>query len=290
MLKHFLILAGRGSYPFEMARGARAAGVEKISILALRGAAARGVKALADDVEWMGVGELERGLAWARARGGASMVLAGGVSPLALFRTRFDALSRQLLRELPVKNAHTIFGRLVDQFEANGTRVLPGSVFMDAALPGPGVLTQRAPNAGEESDIALGLRAAMGICNLDIGQTLAVCRGMITAVEAFEGTNAAIRRAGKLVRGGVVVKVAKEGHDMRFDLPVIGPETIPALRRAGVTALAFQARRTIFLEREKTIRLANRAGIAIVALDSGLPAAPTRPADGNGAAESGGAT
>jgi len=204
------------------------------------------------------------------------MVLAGGVSPLALFRTRFDALSRQLLRELPVKNAHTIFSRLVDQFEVNGTRVLPGSVFMHAALPASGVLTQRAPNAEEQSDIHLGHCVAMQMCNLDIGQTLVIHRGMITAVEAFEGTNAAIRRSGKLVRGGVVVKVAKDGHDMRFDIPVIGRETIPVLRRAGVTALAVQAHRVILLERDEVVALANRANIAITVLDSGLPPAPTR--------------
>ena len=275
--EHLLILAGRGTYPFEMADGARRTGVKKISILALRGAAERGVKKLADEIEWIGVGEMERGLAWGKAAGANAMVLAGGVSPLALFTTRFDALSNKILRGLPVKNAHTIFGRLAEAVEQNGTRVLPASVFMDNALPAPGVLTQRAPNAGEESDIALGHRAAMGMCNLDIGQTLAVCNGMITAVEAFEGTNAAIRRAGKLVRGGVVVKVAKDGHNMRFDIPVIGPETIPVLKRAGITALVFQARRTIFLEREKTIHLANKAGIAIAAVDSGLPAAPTRP-------------
>jgi len=274
---HLLILAGRGAYPYEMAAGARAAGVEKISILALRGAAGRGVKKLADEIQWIGVGELERGLAWAKARGAGGMALAGGVSPLVLFTTRFDALSKKLLRGLPVKNAHTIFGRLVETFEENGLRVLPASVFMDAALPAPGVLTQRAPNAGEESDIALGLRTAMGMCHLDVGQTLAVCRGMVTAVEAFEGTNAAIRRAGKLVRGGVVVKVAKDGHDMRFDIPVVGPETVPVLRRAGITALVFHARRTLLLEREKTIRLADRAEIAMVAVDSGLPAAPVRP-------------
>jgi DUF1009 family protein len=275
--EQLLILAGRGAYPFEMARGARDAGVKKISILALRGAAPRCIKSIADEIEWIGVGEMERGIAWAKKTGATFMAMAGGVSPLALFRARFDALSKKLLREMPVKNAHTIFGRLAQVIEANGTRVLPASVFMDAALPAPGFLTQRAPTPGEESDISLGHRVAMEMCNLDIGQTLVINSGMITAVEAFEGTNAAIRRAGKLARGGVVVKVAKFGHDMRFDIPVIGRETIPVLRKAGITALALQARRVILLDRDETIALANRANIAITVLDSGLPAAPTRP-------------
>ena len=275
--EQLLILAGRGAYPFEMVAGARQAGVAKISILALRGAASRALKSVADEIAWIGVGEMERGLAWARERPAADLVMAGGVSPLALFQTRFDALSKKILRELPVKNAHTIFGRLAETIEANGTRVLPASVFMDAALPDPGLLTQRAPTPDEASDIALGHRTAMELCNLDIGQTLVIHRGMITAVEAFEGTNAAIRRGGKLVRGGVVVKVAKDGHDMRFDIPVIGRETLPVLRRAGITALAIQARRTLLLERADVITAANRANIAITVLDSGLPPAPTRP-------------
>ena len=274
--EHFLILAGRGTYPFVMARGARAAGVKTLSILALRGAASRDLKPLGDAIHWIGVGEMERGLAWTRERGATHMAMAGGVPPLALFTTRFDALSRNILRNLAVKNAHTIFGGLAEAIEANGTRVLPASVFMDAALPEPGVLTQRAPTEAEQSDINLGHRVAMGLCNLDIGQTLVIHRGMITAVEAFEGTNAAIRRAGKLVRGGVVVKVAKDGHDMRFDIPVIGRETIPVLRRAGITALAVQARRVIMLERDEVVALANRANIAITVLDPGLPPAPTR--------------
>ncbi|MCL1888049.1 MAG: UDP-2,3-diacylglucosamine diphosphatase LpxI [Kiritimatiellaeota bacterium] len=279
--KHFLILAGRGTYPLVMARGARRAGVETLSILAIRGAADRAVKGLADAVHWIGVGEMERGLAWALERGATHMAMAGGVSPLALFTTRFDTLSKKLLLAMPVKNAHTIFGGLAEAVEANGIRVLPASVFMDDALPEPGLLTRRAPTPQEDSDIALGLGAAMVMGNLDIGQTLVAHRGMITAVEAFEGTNAAIRRAGKLTRGGVVVKVAKDGHDMRFDIPAIGPGTLSAIRRAGVTALAFQARRTILLDRDETVRLADKAGIAVVAVDSGLPPAETRPGVGH---------
>ncbi len=275
--EQLLILAGRGSYPFEMARGARQAGVKKIAVLALRGAASRGLKSLADEFQWLGVGEVERGLAWAKAHAGAAMVMAGGVSPLALFQTRFDALSKRLLHELPVKNAHTIFGRLAEVIEENGTRVLPASSFMEDAIPAAGVLTRRAPAPAEDADIALGHRVALGMSNLDIGQTLVVHGGMVTAVEALEGTNAAIRRGGKLAKGGVVVKVAKDGHDMRFDIPVIGHETIPVLRKARISALAIQAGRTLILERDKVITLANRANIAIVALDTGLPSAPTRP-------------
>ena len=117
----------------------------------------------------------------------------------------------------------------------------------------------------------------MTVSNLDVGQTVVVKEGMILAVEAFEGTNDAIRRGGKLGGpGAVVVKVAKDGHDMRFDIPVIGAQTIPTLKRARISALAFQARRTVLLEREEVIAAADRLGIALVAIDSGLPPAPVR--------------
>ena len=138
--------------------------------------------------------------------------------------------------------------------------------------------TQRSPDERELSDITLGHQAGRDICGLDIGQTLVLKDGMILAVEAFEGTNQAILRGGKLGgKGAVVVKVAKEGHDMRFDIPVIGEKTISILRKAGVSALAYQAGRLVMLERPKVIAAANRMNLAVIGLDSGLPAAPLRP-------------
>jgi len=149
---------------------------------------------------------------------------------------------------------------------------------MDNHIPGAGVLTRRAPDERENRDLAFGHRVARDIGGLDIGQTLVVKDGMILAVEAFEGTNKAIRRGGKLGgKGAVVVKVAKEGHDMRFDIPVIGEKTITVLRKAGVSALAYQAGRLVMLERPKVIAAANALNLAIIGLDSGLPAAPLRP-------------
>ena len=118
----------------------------------------------------------------------------------------------------------------------------------------------------------------MTIGTVDIGQTVVVKDGMVLAVEAFEGTNAAIRRGAKLGgRGAVVVKIARDGHDMRFDIPVVGAKTLRVLRRSSISALAFQAGRTILLDREEVLREANRLGIAIVALHTDLPPAPTRP-------------
>lgn len=273
-----LIIAGSGTYPACIAAGARKAGVRRITVLAFRGMTARATVALADETGWFGIGEMRTAFAWAARQGVSCAIMAGQINPLALFQTRFDDLARSWLSGLPVKNAHTIFGKIAVEMEKIGVRLLPASCYMDDTIPGAGVLTRRAPDERETRDIAFGHRVARDICGLDIGQTLVVKDGMILAVEAFEGTNQAIRRGGKLGgKGAVVVKVAKEGHDMRFDIPVIGEATIATLRKAGVSALAFQAGRLVMLERPKVVAAANKLNIALIGLDSGLPAAPLRP-------------
>lgn len=275
---NLLIVAGSGTYPACVAAGARKAGVKHISILAIRGMTSRATVALADEVVWFGVGEVGGIFDWIAQHRFTGGIMAGQITPLALFRTSFDVLARSWLKTLPVKNAHTIFGKIVGEMEKIGLPVLPASCFMDDHIPGAGVLTRRAPDEREMRDITFGHRVARDICGMDIGQTLLVKDGMILAVEAFEGTNQAIRRGGKLGgKGAVVIKVAKAGHDMRFDIPVIGEASISTLRKAGVSALAFQAGRLVLLERQKVIAAADKLNIAVIGLDSGLPAAPLRP-------------
>jgi hypothetical protein len=273
-----LIIAGSGTYPACVAAGARKAGVRHISMLAIRGMTARATAALADEAVWFGVGEMRAIFSWAEKQQIAYGILAGQIHPLALFSTRFDDLARSWLSGMPVKNAHTIFGKIAVELEKIGVRVLPSSCYMDDAVPGAGVLTRRAPDERELRDITFGHQVARDIGGLDIGQTLVVKDGMILAVEAFEGTNQAVLRGGKLGgKGAVVIKVAKEGHDMRFDIPVVGEATVSVLRKAGVSAIAYQAGRLVMLELPKVIASADKLGIAIIGLDSGLPAAPLRP-------------
>lgn len=279
--KKLLIVAGSGDYPARMALGARKAGIGKIAMIAIKGMTARSTAALADEVAWFGIGQMRAIFDWAASRSCHWGVLAGQVRPAALFRTRFDDLSRKWLNELGVKNAHTIFGKIAEEMEKRDIRVIPASCFMDESMPGAGVLTRRAPDAREMADIKFGLETAMKICGMDIGQTLCVKDGMVLAVEAFEGTNRAILRGGKLGgKGQVVVKVAKEGHDMRFDIPVVGEKTIKMLRRSGASALAFQAGRLLMLDREKTVALADKYSLALIGIDSSLPPAPLRPQEG----------
>ena len=273
-----IVIAGAGIYPELVVRGAKANGVSKVDVLAVRGSTSRATMRAADDVHVIGIGEIAAGIRWIAAQGYDGAVLAGQINPLSLFRSRFDDEVKAWLRSLPCKNAHTIFGKLVAEFEKAGVRMLPATCYMDECLPGEGVLTARAPDAREEKDIAYGAEIVRDMGRHDVGQTVLVKEGMVLAVEAFEGTNAAIKRGGKLGgKGAVVFKGAREGHDMRFDVPVIGLKTLKVMKGSGVTALAFQAGRQIVLEREAVIGYANRHGIALVGVKTDLPPAPTRP-------------
>ena len=281
-MKNLIVIAGSGIYPELVVRGAKAAGVPRVDVLAVRGSTARATKRAADSVHEIGIGEIAAGIRWIASQGYDGAVLAGQINPLSLFRSRFDEEVKAWLRSLPCKNAHTVFGKLVEEFGKLGVKVLPATIYMDEHLPGEGALTARTPDDREAKDIA---HAAAVVCDMgrhDVGQTVLVKEGMVLAVEAFEGTNAAILRGGKLGgKGSVIFKGARDGHDMRFDVPVIGMKTLKTMKRAGVTALAFQAGRQIVLEKEAVVAYANRHGIALVGMRTNLPPAPTRP-EGNG--------
>ncbi|MCA1809700.1 MAG: LpxI family protein [Lentisphaerae bacterium] len=152
--------------------------------------------------------------------------------------------------------------------QSAGVELLPACLFMEQAMPAAGLLAQRAPDERERRDIALGLRVAKATSGLDIGQTVVIKDGVVLAVEAFEGTDETMRRAGRLGGPGmVVVKAAKQGHDMRFDIPVVGMKTMQVLRKARAGVLAVEAGRTILLERDKLAAEADRIKLAFLAVD-----------------------
>ena len=203
----------------QLVEGAKRAGVERVDVLAVRGSTEAATMRAADGVHRVALGVLDEGVRWAGEQRYDGLVMAGQINPLSLFRCKFSDEVRKWLRELPTKNAHTIFRKLIEQFEAHGAKVLPASLFMDGHLPGVGPLTARGLTASEEADVRRGIEVAHDVGAHDVGQTVMVKSGMVLAVEAFEGTNAAIRRGGKLGgRGGVVFKAARDGHDMRFDI------------------------------------------------------------------------
>lgn len=270
-----LILAGAGAMPRFVAEGARRAGVSRVGILGVAGSTPRRTLRLGD---WSGTttfapSRFRKDIA---ASGFHHVILAGQISPLSFFRTAFDPEVQALLREMGPHNAHTIFTRVIAEIEKEDARVLPSSLFLGAHIPKAGLLTRTAPTPEQEKDFAFGERIAMAICNLDIGQTVVVKDGVSLAIEGFEGTNSTILRGGRIAKSGaLVVKVAKEGHDMRFDIPTIGLRTLRMMRRAHCKGLSVQAGRTLFMDLPAVIREADRLGIAIVARDSGLEPAPT---------------
>ena len=278
MMSRLLVVAGAGSYPRLIVEGAKKAGVARVDVLSVKGSTAQSTVRIADGGRRFSLGAIGDGVRWTGSQGYDGIVMAGQINPLSLFRCRFSEEVKAWLRELPAKNAHTIFRKLIEKFEEAGAKVLPASIYMDGHVPGAGPLTARDFTEQEASDIRCAIDVTHDMGVHDVGQTVMVKSGMVLAVEAFEGTNAAIRRGGRLGgRGGVVFKAAREGHDMRFDIPVIGLKTLKVMKRAGATAIGFQAGRLILLDREAVVDYANRHDIAIVGVESGLPPAPLRP-------------
>ena len=263
-----VLIAGRADYPLLLARAARARGVKKIIAVAFKGETSREIEPLADKVTWIHAGQLAPLLDALKSSGARHAVMAGQVSPKILFFFRMDKALFELLKSLPVKNAHTIFGGITREIEKAGLELLPASSFMQDYMPPAGCLTARTPNERELSDIEIGRRVIKDTSHLDIGQTVVVKEGMVLAIEAFEGTDKAIRRGGKLGgKGAVVVKVPKVGHDMRFDIPVVGTRTLQSLKKAKASCLAIEAGGAILLHKEALVARANVMGIAVTVLE-----------------------
>jgi len=263
------LIAGRADYPLLLARAARARGVKKITAVAFKGETSREIEQAADTVIWIHAGQLTPLLAALKKSGAKHAVMAGQVSPKILFFFRMDKALLNLLKSLPVKNAHTIFGAITKEIEKVGVELLPACSFMQDYMPSAGVLTARAPDERELTDIGIGRRVIKDTSHLDIGQTVVVKEGMILAVEAFEGTDKTIRRGGKLGgKGAVVVKVPKVGHDMRFDIPVIGANTLKSIKKANASCLAIESGGAILLHKEDLIARANALGLAVTVLEA----------------------
>ena len=261
------LIAGRGAYPLLLAESAKKQGVGHIFAIAFRGETERRIERLADSVVWLRVGQLQAMLDALRESAVPGAVMAGQIAPHNLFNVRPDARMLALLGRLDRWNAHTIFGAIGEELRAIGVELLPASRFMEAAMPLPGQIGGRPPTEAEWADIRLGIEVAKTVSAVEIGQTVVVKQGVILAVEAFEGTDETLLRAGRL--GGsntVAVKVAKRGHDMRFDIPVVGERTFAMLRKIRAGVLAVEAGKTILLEREKLIETASRLGMAFLAV------------------------
>lgn len=265
------IIAGKGAYPLELAASARSQGVEHLFAVAFKRETDPAIEQLVDDVVWMYVGQLGPFLEAFKSSGVNKAVMAGQITPGNLFNVRFDKPMRELLSRLPRKNADTIFGALGGALRGVGVDLTDASLFMEACMPESGPLTERKLTEQELEDARLGIEVARATTAMDIGQTVVIKEGTVLAVEAFEGTDEAIKRAGKLGGpGSVVVKMAGRGHDMRFDIPVIGARTLRSMKKAGATAMVIETKRTIILEREQVFAQADTQGVAMEAMEMEL--------------------
>ena len=260
------IIAGNGVYPRLLADSARRAGVKKIVAAAFTGETDPALTQHVDVIEWMRVGQLGRLLKFFRDQKIHHAIMAGQIAPKNLFDLHPDWKALLLLGKLKQRNAETIFAAIADELAKAGVDLLPATTFLEDSLAPSGLIAGPKLSRREEEDVDLGWKTAKEIARLDIGQTVIVKDGTILAVEAFEGTNEAIKRGGALGhKGAVMVKVAKPNQDMRFDVPVIGVETIRVAVEAKLRVIAIEAGRTLLLERDQIVDVAERARISIVA-------------------------
>ena len=259
------MIAGRGALPVEIAEGAHRAGRRVVCVNVFE--ADPRLSEIADDYRTLGLGRLGAMVETFRAQGVREIVLAGKVDKLAAAGSvSLDALGMLVASRLTDFRDASILAALVAALEESGFVVAPQARYAPHLVAVPGVLGRRAPSRAEEADVAFGAGIAAGIAALDVGQAVAVRRGMVIAVEAAEGTDAMIARAGALGPGVVVVKVGRPRQDPRYDLPAVGPGTVAALAEARGTVLAVEAERTLLLERDRLIASADEAGVALVAV------------------------
>jgi len=267
------LIAGNGRLPFLVARGMKASGM-KVVILGLRGFASPRLAGLADEFHWVGLTRMGSWLKALQRSGAAEAVMIGGVkkgeiySPLRLLRYIPDIRTAWLwyVRVRKDKRDNAVLLAVADELKKEGIELVSSVKYCDEHLAGEGLMTQTPLPRGAEQDVEFGWRIARASADLDIGQSIAVKERDIIAVEAIEGTDAMIARAGELCRvgGWTLIKVARPNQDMRFDVPTIGPATIRNLRDARCACLVVEAGKTVIADKPDTLALADKLGIAVL--------------------------
>jgi len=264
----YAIIAGNGHFPFLVLEAAREQGLDPL-VVAIKEETSPELAEKTRNIHWVSLGEAAKGLDLMVAEKVNKVVLAGQVKHAQLFSSiKPDGVMGRMLHGLNRKNTDMLIGGVVRMIEGRGMKVVDSTLFLKPLLPEAGTLTLRAPDADEVADVAYGREIAKKIAGLDLGQTIVVSDRACVAVEAMEGTDAAIQRAATLSNGRrlVVVKVSKPHQDMRFDVPVVGRKTIQVMRQSNATVLAVDAGKTLLFDRQHLIADANEAGIAIVGM------------------------
>lgn len=261
------LISGNGIYPETFVKAAREAGVRKLVAAAFINETKPELADMVDVIEWFRVGQLGRMIAFLLREGVRQVVMVGQIAPRNLFDLRPDLRALLLLARLKERNAETLFGGIADELAKEGITLLPATTFLEGLMPAAGHVAGPAPKKRRWEDAAFGFKIAKETSRLDIGQTVVVKNGTVLAVEAFEGTNEAVKRGGAMGRGkATMVKVSKPGQDMRFDVPVVGPDTIRTAAAAGVDLVGVEAGKTLLLGREELFHECAARGVTLLAL------------------------
>lgn len=264
------LIAGNGRFPFLALEAMKRLG-HVVTVVAIREETSPALAAAAASeppaaLHWVSLGELGRCIATLKEAGVTQALMAGQVQHRRLFTGVMpDRVLLGVLRRLATRNTDALISGVADVLREHGIELVDSTAFLEPLLARPGCLTARQPTDDERADLDFGYRMADAVAALDIGQTVAVKERAVVAIEAMEGTDAVIARAGRLAGPGVsVIKVAKPNQDMRFDVPVVGLPTVDALRSAGARVLSIDAGRTLVLDGERLLEASEEAGITVV--------------------------
>ena len=260
------LIAGNRTLPRVFAEQARKLGAARIVAVGFEGETDPTLADAVDELVWLKVGQLGKLIAAFRERQINRCVMLGQIAPSNLFNVRPDLRAVGLLLKLKERNAHTIFSAIGAELEKDGIQLVEATPWLRPIMMPSGLLLGSALSETEAADVHFGFRIAKEISRLEIGQTVVVKEGTVLAVEGFEGTDECLRRGGQLAGkqgGAVAVKVAKEKHDMRFDVPCIGPTTVETCASFGIRVLAIEADQNLLLEPQEVDRLARRHGVTV---------------------------
>ena len=263
------LIAGSGRFPFLVAEEARRRGVPVVA-LGIPGVTDPALEAVAGGLTWFKLGQIDAPIKALKDRGAVKVVMAGKVQHVSLFGGVMpDWRAAKVLLGLKDKRTDTILKAVVDEFAKDGLEFVSSALYLEHLLAPDSLLTKRPFSDAERRDAALGWKAAKAVAGFDIGQTVVVQGGAIVAVEGMEGTDACVDRAAALARTQgrepslVVVKVAKPRQDFRFDLPVVGLDSLVHFKKLGVKALALEAGATLIFDRDRFASDADASGIAV---------------------------
>jgi UDP-2,3-diacylglucosamine hydrolase len=266
-VKRLGLIAGNGKFPLIFAEQAQKEGYSLVAV-AHRGETLKEIEEHIDDVTWIYVGQLGKMIRTFLRAEVSEAVMAGGIRKVKFLENfRPDLRGARFLARMKHKDDDALLRGVAEELQREGIKIVDSTLCLSQIIPAEGVLTKRSPTAAEWEDVRFGFRIAKEVGALGIGQTVVVKKRVVVAVEALEGTDAAIERAGALAKSAfVAVKVSKPRQDLRFDVPAVGVETIRRLHDTGGTVLAVEAGRTILLEKDLLLNTADGFGIAVVAV------------------------